>query len=155
MTDPVSVGSGSSTALVVWDSHQPEQPAVVSARAACREQAIVVCRAPRQNVAGEDDGNACDEGAPRLSLTKLLMGGSSKPNGGPLADETPATEAAAAPASDPHDWVAQSAAMQRSLAELSQKAAVEAALLKLKNDLNDATVSAIKQIGSSIKAASQ
>ena len=45
--------------------------------------------------------------------------------------------------------------MQRSLAELSQKAAVEAALLKLENDLNDATVSAIKQIGSSIKAASQ
>lgn len=155
MTDPVSVGSGSSTALVVWDSHQPKPPAVVSARPARSEMAIVVYCPPRQNAAGEDGGNARNELRARLPLSVRFNGGSSKPNGRALADETPATEAAAAPASDPHDWVAQSAAMQRSLAELSQKAAVEAALLKLENDLNDATVSAIKQIGSSIKAASQ
>ena len=155
MTDPVSVGSGSSTALVVWDSHQPKPPAVVSARPARSEMAIVVYCPPRQNAAGEDGGNARNELRARLPLSVRFNGGSSKPNGRALADETPAAEAAAAAASDPHDWVAQSAAMQRSLAELSQKAAVEAALLKLENDLNDATVSAIKQIGSSIKAASQ
>lgn len=155
MTDPVSVGSGSSTALVVWDSHQPEQPAAVSVRTARPELAIVVYRPPRQNVAEEDDGNACDDGPARLSLTKLLKGGSSKLNGGAPADETPATEAAASPASDPHDWVAQSTATQRSLAELSQKAALQTALMKLQSDLNDANVSFIKHIGSSVKAAAQ
>ncbi len=155
MTDPVLVGAGSSTALVVWDSHQPEPPAAVSVRTARPELAIVAYRPPRQNVAEEDDDHDFDNGPARLSLTKLLNGGSSKLDGGAPGDNRPETEAAASPASDPHDWVAKSAAMQRSLAQLGQKAAIEAALLKLENDLNDAQVSAIKQIGSSIKAASQ
>lgn len=71
------------------------------------------------------------------------------PNPRPGADET------AVKAPDPNDWVAQSAAMQRSLAELGQKAALDTALLKLQNDLNDATVSVMKSMGSSVKSAAQ
>lgn len=58
-------------------------------------------------------------------------------------------------APDPKEWVAQSAAAQRSLAELGQKAALDTALLKLQNDLNDATVAVMKSIGSSVKSAAQ
>lgn len=61
----------------------------------------------------------------------------------------------AAAGGGPHDWVSQNAAMQRSLAETNQKAAVATALLKLQTDLNDASVSFIKSIGSSVRAAAQ
>lgn len=76
------------------------------------------------------------------------------PSSAPPPPPVPVGEAAViAPA--PNDWVAQSTAMQRSLAELGQKAAVETARLKLQNDLNDSTVSLIKNIGSSVKSAAQ
>lgn len=61
----------------------------------------------------------------------------------------------AAAGGGPHDGVSQNAAMQRSLAETNQKAAVATALLKLQTDLNDASVSFIKSIGSSVRAAAQ
>ena len=154
MTDPVSIGAGSSTALVVWDAAQPTEAVPAPALDTHRGMAIVVYRRPQQNVAEEDDDDV-DVRPVRRSLTSLLKGASAEPEGGDPFDEKPATEAADSPASDPHDWVAQSAAMQRSLAEISQKAAMDTALLKLQNDLNDATVSMLKNIGSSIKAAAQ
>lgn len=155
MTDPVSVGSGSSTALVVWDTDPPTQSVPAPALDTRREMAIVVYRRPQQDVAEDDDDDDVDDRPARRSLTSLLKGASAEPEAGDPFDEKPATEAAASPASDPHDWVAQSAAMQRSLAEMGQKTAMETALLKLQNDLNDATVSMLKNIGSSIKAAAQ
>ncbi len=155
MTDPVSVGAGSSTALVVWDTDPPTQSVPAPALDTRREMAIIVYRRPQQDVAEDDDDDDFDDRPARQTLTDLLKGGSSKLNGGVCADETPATEAAASPASDPHDWVAQSTATQRSLAELGQKAAIQAALLKLQSDLNDSNVSFIKHIGSSVKAAAQ
>ncbi len=100
--------------------------------------------APRQSL-----WKACSDGAEQ---TAPVSGPSSSPP--PPPPPVPVGEAAViAPA--PNDWVAQSTAMQRSLAELGQKAAVETARLKLQNDLNDSTVSLIKNIGSSVKSAAQ
>jgi hypothetical protein len=53
----------------------------------------------------------------------------------------------------PSDWAEQNAMLQRSLAETAQKAALNAAVLKLQNDLSDSRVSFMKNIGSSVKAA--
>jgi hypothetical protein len=48
-----------------------------------------------------------------------------------------------------------SAATQAALAAIGQQAAIAAAALKLSNDLNDASVSFMKNIGSSVKSAAQ
>lgn len=87
--------------------------------------------------------------APRAAIVPLASS-----NSEPLPSPRGAGETAA-DAPGPNDWVAQSAAAQRSLAELAQKAALDTALLKLQNDLNDATVSVMKSMGSSIKSAAQ
>jgi hypothetical protein len=50
---------------------------------------------------------------------------------------------------------AQASATQAALSTIGQMAATAAAALKLSNDLNDATVSFMKNIGSSVKAAAQ
>ena len=50
---------------------------------------------------------------------------------------------------------AKNAAENLALSIIGQKAAMAAAMLKLMNDLNDATVSFVKNIGSSVKSAAQ
>ncbi len=50
---------------------------------------------------------------------------------------------------------AQNAATQQALSVIAQQAATQAAVLKISNDLNDATVSFMKNIGSSVKSAAQ
>jgi hypothetical protein len=50
---------------------------------------------------------------------------------------------------------AQNAATQQALSVIAQQAATQAAVLKMSNDLNDATVSFMKNIGSSVKSAAQ
>ena len=50
---------------------------------------------------------------------------------------------------------AQNAATQQAMSVIAQQAATQAALLKMSNDLNDATVSFMKNIGSSVKSAAQ
>lgn len=47
------------------------------------------------------------------------------------------------------------AATNAAMAAIAQQAAIAAAALKLSNDLNDATVSFTKNIGSSVKSAAQ
>ena len=95
-----------------------------------------------------------------ITRAKALQTLPSQPNNAPNFEQPspnprPGAGETAVKAPDPNDWVAQSAAMQRSLAELGQKAALDTALLKLQNDLNDATVSVMKSIGSSVKSAAQ
>ena len=72
-----------------------------------------------------------------------------------LPPPPPSAAVDAAVGGAPGDWGSKNAATQASLAELSQKAAIDSALLKLRNDLNDSTVSFMKKIGSSVKAAAQ
>ena len=50
---------------------------------------------------------------------------------------------------------AENAATQQAMSIIAQQAATQAALLKMSNDMNDATVSFMKGIGSSIKSAAQ
>ena len=50
---------------------------------------------------------------------------------------------------------AQNAATQQAMSVIAQQAATQAAVLKISNDLNDATVSFMKNIGSSVKSAAQ
>ena len=49
----------------------------------------------------------------------------------------------------------ENAATQQAMSIIAQQAATQAALLKMSNDMNDATVSFMKGIGSSIKSAAQ
>lgn len=50
---------------------------------------------------------------------------------------------------------AETAMTNMAMSQIGQEAAIQAAALKLSNDLNDASVSFMKNIGSSVKSAAQ
>lgn len=50
---------------------------------------------------------------------------------------------------------AETAMTNMAMSQIGQEAAIQAASLKLSNDLNDASVSFMKNIGSSVKSAAQ
>ena len=50
---------------------------------------------------------------------------------------------------------AETAMTNMAMSQIGQQAAIQAASLKLSNDLNDASVSFMKNIGSSVKSAAQ
>lgn len=135
-------------------------------------------QAANESASGSHESSALGANLQRLPLSSVLASLAKRREGPPTSASLPASRAAvvsvatsnSAPPSptplpgasqatvnapDPNDWVAQSAAAQRSLAELGQKAALDTALLKLQNDLNDATVSLMKSMGSSVKSAAQ
>jgi hypothetical protein len=139
---------------VLADLNKPRKGPPTSASLPASRAAIVPVK---QSIATQQPfaelGHKAALDAPPLKLQNDIRGVPSGlikniGNGPPTSANSPALQAAAVS-------VEQNIATQQALAELGQKAALSASLLKLQSDMNEAILNSVRNIGSSVKSASR